>query len=128
MEIIEQAKFFTKTQDLETTGGTIYLAHNDPYVVQKDLDFLCDVEKYAFQLFLSNRKEKKTSFDEKEDYEDLKSILNKIQAYGLTLFVTEEVFDDIDLMQVLPKDIEDINGEFDCVIVNLNKSIINKKR
>ena len=104
MEIIEQAKFFTKTQDLETTGGTIYLAHNDPYVVQKDLDFLCDVEKYAFQLFLSNRKEKKTSFDEKEDYEDLKSILNKIQAYGLTLFVTEEVFDDIDLMQVLKDD------------------------
>ncbi|WP_407463260.1 ATP-grasp domain-containing protein [Methanobrevibacter sp.] len=127
MDIIEQAQFFTKTQDLETTGGTIYLAHEDPYILQKDLDFLCGVEKYAFQLVLSNREEKKTSLDEDESYNDLKSILNKIHAYGLTLFVTDEIFDEVDLMQVLPEEIRDVKGDFDCIVVNLNKSITNKK-
>ncbi len=127
MGIIEQAQFFSKTQDLETNGGTIYLSHKDPYILQKDLDFLCGVEKYAFQLVLSNRKEKKISIDEDESYNELKSILNKIHAYGLTLFVTDEIFDDVNLMQVLPEEIRDVKGDFDCVVVNLNKSIINKK-
>ena len=127
MDIIEQAKFYTKTQDLETTGGTIYLAHEDPYILQKDIEFLCGVEKYASQLVLSNRNEKKTSLDEEESYNELKSILNKIPVYGLTLLVTDKIFDDVNLMQVLPEEIRDVKGDFDCVVVNLNKSIINKK-
>ena len=127
MDIIEQAKFYTKTQDLETNGGTIYLAHEDPYILQKDIEFLCGVEKYASQLVLSNRNEKKTSLDEEESYNELKSILNKIPVYGLTLLVTDKIFDDVNLMQVLPEEIKNVKGDFDCVVVNLNKSIINKK-
>ncbi|WP_296890195.1 hypothetical protein [uncultured Methanobrevibacter sp.] len=31
------------------------------------------------------------------------------------------------MFQVSPEDIEDMSEEFNCVVVNLNKSIINKK-
>ena len=31
------------------------------------------------------------------------------------------------IFQISSDDIEDISGEFNCVVVNLNKSIINKK-
>ena len=118
---------FVKTQDLETTGGTIYLAHEDGYAVQRDLEFLRSIERYAFQLVLSDRSDKKTVLDENELYGDVKFILSKINLFGTTLFVTDEIFDDINLLQVVPDEIEGVNGIFDCVVVNLNRSILNKK-
>ena len=123
----DKSQHFVKTQNLETAGGIVYLAHEDGYAVQKDLEFLRNIEKYAFNLILSDRSGKKMLFDENESYEDVKFILNKVRPYGTTLFVTDEIFDDIDLLQVVPDEIDDVNGIFDCVVVNLNKSIINQK-
>ena len=116
VDIIEQANFSSKTQDLETTGGTVYLVHEDSYILQKDLRFLGNLEKYAFQLVLSNRDNKKTVYDENESKEDLENILNKISSYGLTLFVTDDSFNDINMLQVSPDEIEDVNGDFDSVL------------
>ena len=127
METIGQDNFFSKTQDLETNGGIIFLSHKDGHIMQKDLDFLCDIEKYAFQLVLSNRDGEKTSIDEDENYEEVKGILSKINAYGSCLFVTDKILEDIDILQVLPKQIDDVKGEFDCLVVNLNESLIGKR-
>lgn len=126
-ELNYDSTLFLKTENLETIGGTIYLNHPDEAVIQNDLDFLCRVEKYAFQLVLSNRFNKKTIIDEKNGYEDVKNILNVVYAYDPVLLVTDNIFDDINPLQVFPDEIDNLNSEFDCVIVNLSKSIIDKK-
>lgn len=59
--------------------------------------------------------------------DDVKDILNMITAYGSTLFVTDNVFEEMNILQVSPEDIDSVNGEFDCVVLNLNTSILNKK-
>ena len=124
---LDDPKLFVKTQDLRTAAGTIYLSHPDGYVLQKDIEFIRSIEKNAFHLVLSYESSKKTTIDENETFDDIKSLLNKILAYGVTLFVTDNVFEDINVLQISPDRIDDISGEFNCVVVNLNKSIINKK-
>lgn len=123
----DEKRLFVKTQDFETTGGTVYLVHEDGYVLQKDLDFLRSVEKYAFDLVLSDESNKKTVIDENQSLEDVKSHLKKVRAYGSTLLVTDNKFDTCDLLQVSPDEIDNVNGEFNCVLINLNETIVNLK-
>ena len=127
MGVIDTSKTFVKTQDLGTAGGSIFLAHEDEHVVRKDLELLRSIEKKAFQLVLSNHSAKHGNIDENETYEDVKYILKAISAYGSILFITDETFDDIQLLQVAPDELNDVNGIFDCVVLNLNKSVINQK-
>uniref|UniRef100_UPI0025EE99A2 ATP-grasp domain-containing protein n=1 Tax=uncultured Methanobrevibacter sp. TaxID=253161 RepID=UPI0025EE99A2 len=61
---IKKPQTFHKTQDLETVGGTVYLVHEDSLQVQKDVDFLRDVEKRAFQLVLSEELHENVDIDE----------------------------------------------------------------
>ena len=125
--VIDGKNRFVKTQDFETTGGIVYLVHEDGYVLKQDLDFLRSVEKKAFSLVLSDGTHKKTVLDENESLEDVKNILKMIKAYGSCLFVTDEKVDNQDLLQISPDEVDDIKGDFNCVVVNLNKSIINLK-
>ena len=122
-EIIDGSQFFVKTKDVETTGGTVYLVHEDEYVVQRDLDFLRSVEKYAFDLVLSDGSYKKTAVDENLSGEDAESTLHAVKDIGATLFVTYQAFDVGDILQVNPGEIEDVKGDFNGVVVNLNETI-----
>ena len=126
-EVIDTPKLFVKTQDFETTGGTVFMIHEDGYTLQKDLDFLRDIEKYAFSLVLSDESEKKTEVDENETYDGVKTILKMVQTYSSTLFVTDHFFDDVDAFQISLDKVDEVHGDFKCVVVNLNKSIIGKK-
>lgn len=123
----DTVKRFVKTQDFETIGGTVYLCHTDGYAVLRDIEFLRSVEKHAFQLILSDESSKRNDLDENDGLDDVKDILNMITAYGSTLFVTDNVFEEMNILQVSPEDIDSVNGEFDCVVLNLNTSILNKK-
>ena len=122
--IIEDAQLFVKTQDLETTGGTVYLVHEDGYALQQDLDFLRSVEKKAFELVLSDDSDKMPFVEEDVPLENIKSILERIKGYGSQLFVTDQILDDADFLQVSPDGIDDVKGDFNCVVANLNKSIV----
>ena len=125
--VVDGRNLFVKTQDFETTGGTVYLVHEDGYVLQQDLDFLRSIEKKAFSLVLSDGTHKKTFLDENESFDDVKNTLRMLKAYGSCLFVTDEKVDDQQLLQISPDEIDNIHGDFNCVVVNLNKSIINLK-
>ena len=125
--IIEKSKHFAKTQDLGTSAGTIFLTHENECTIRKDIDFLRDIEKRTFQLVLSNRSHKKLNIDEDESYDDVKSLLDKINVYGSTLFISDQIFDNVKLLQIKPDRIDSINGEFDCIVLNLNETIVNKK-
>lgn len=123
-ELDDEARFFVRTQNLETTGGVIYLTHPDGFTLQKDLNFLRNIENYAFQLVLSGNDNKKIEI--KNDYSEVKSILGMVYAYDPTLLVTDYIFENIDMLQVRPDEIDSIKSEFDCVVVNLDESIVNE--
>ncbi|AMD17315.1 hypothetical protein TL18_04320 [Methanobrevibacter sp. YE315] len=126
-DMIDDRKLFVKTQDFETTGGTVYLVHEDGYVLQQDLNFLRSIERYAFDLVLSEGSDKKITIDENKALDDVYSTLDRVKALGSTLFVTEQVLDIENVLQVSPDDIDDVKGEFNCVVVNLNKSLLDLK-
>ena len=115
---------FAKTKDLETAPGIVYLVDENPYQVQKDMEFLKSIEKYAFQLVLSEGLEKNISINEEETYENIKTLLNEMKAFGTSLLITDSIYDDLDTIQVTPAELKGIKGEFDLVIVNLNKSLL----
>ncbi|WP_458454335.1 ATP-grasp domain-containing protein [Methanobrevibacter sp.] len=127
LDLMKNPRTFHKTQDLETIGGTVYLVHENPHQVQKDTDFLRDIEKRAFQLLLSEDLHENIDISEDEIKNDISSLITDIRPYGTCLLVTENIYDDLDLSQVLPENLYDIKGRFNCVIINLNRSISDKK-
>ena len=122
--IIDDAQLFVKTQDLETTGGTVFLVHEDGYVLQQDLDFLRSIEKKAFELVLSEDLDKKTFVEDDLSLENIQSLLERIRGYGSQLFVTDQKLDGAGFLQVSPDEIDDVKGDFNSVVVNLNKTIV----
>ena len=124
LEFVNQRQEISKTQDLETAGGTLYLVHEDPYQIIKDVNLLRNIEKHAFQLVLSEHN-KKTEIDYERMCEDVRYMSENIKGYGTCLLVSDYNFDDVNLPQVEPDKLDEVNGNFDCVVINLNKSIIN---
>ena len=120
---IQSPQTFSKTQDLETAGGTVYLAHEDPNQLQQDVDFLRDIEKRAFQLVLSEELHDDKVIDNDGIFNGINSLINEIKPYGTSLLVTENVFDDLMVSQVSADEIDGIKGNFDCVVIILNESI-----
>jgi hypothetical protein len=127
LDSIQSPQTFSKTQDLETAGGAIYLAHEDPNQLQRDVDFLRDLEKRAFQLVLSEEIHDNVAIDKNEIYNDITSLINNIKPYGTSLLVTENVFDDLNVSQVSIESLDEIKGNFDCVVINLNESLSDMK-
>ena len=121
---LEEPTIFHKTQDLATSGGAIFLAHEDYTQIQKDLNFIRDIEKRAFQLVLSEEKHENIPIDGDEIYRDIESLLKTVKPYGTSLLVTDTVYDNLDAYQVLYDDLDSVRGNFDCVTINLNKSLI----
>ena len=124
--ITGESNLFVKTQDLETTGGTVFLVHEDGYAVKRDIDFLRSLERYTFQFVLSDGSmDKHELLDDSEFVDDIKQFLEKVSTYGSTLLVTDQIFDNLNVFQVYPDDIDGLKGKYSCVVVNLNETIIN---
>ena len=70
------------------------------------MDFLRNLEKYAFEFVLSGNDNKKIEI--KKDYSEVKSILDMVYSYGPTLLVTDHIFENLDMLQVLPDEIDSI--------------------
>lgn len=125
-DLLEDEKFYPKTQDSDTTCGLIFLANEDFSILQHDLKFLRSVERNAFDLVLSEELEDKYPLNMDILVKKLKLLINMTQKYGNGLFITDQIIQDMNILQVRLEDIQDIKGEFDYVIVNLNKSFIEK--
>lgn len=127
-ELIEDKTLFVKTQDFETTGGIVFLVHEDGYVLQKDLEFLRSIEKKAFELVLSEGHNVKIpSQEDLASVEELESIIEKVNVRGATLFVTDQKMNINNVLEVSPNQLEDVKGDFNTIVVNLNESIVNLK-
>ena len=119
--------FYVKTVDLETSCGFIYMVHQDKGVIHDDIEFLRHVERDAFALVL-NEENNDYVIDEEEISRNIKEIVDVTQDYGAGLLITDQIIDNLDIIQVGLDDLDTVNGEFDYVIVNLNKSLINKRQ
>ena len=126
VDINDTEIFYVKTKDLDTSCGFIYMVHEDASVIDKDLEFLRSVETNAFSLVLSDEENKDNAIDEEKIAQDIKKIIDIIEDYGTGLIITDQ-FIEGNTIQIGPEDIGSVNNEFDYVIINLNKSLIDKR-
>ena len=125
-DINDTELFFGKTIDLETSCGYVYMVHEDKGVIQDDIEFLRRVEKNAFSLVLSKRDDK-YPIDDEEIKKNISEIVDITQDYGAGLLITDQFIEDAEIIQVGLDDVDKVNGEFDYVIINLNRSLINRR-
>lgn len=119
------SKQYLKTEDLNTSPGTVYLVHEDASIVQKDIEFIRNVERNAFSMVLSSGKHDAELKDDEVYINEIRPLVEKCQKYGIGLLVTDQFIDDIDILQVKPQDVGDVIGSFDFIVINLNKIICN---
>ena len=119
-------KEFYKTEDMHSSSGLIYLVNEDYFELTRDLEFLRKVESMAFDLVLSEETEEKIEIDEDKCINGTKSLMAKIDKYGTTLLVTDQKLHDT-FVQVNLDEVKCIKGNYDCVLVNLNKSLVDIK-
>ena len=67
--------------------------------------------------------EGKLIIDENEIHKNLKSFIDEIEALGTCLLISDTIYDDLNIIQAIPKELNEIKRKFDAVIVNLNKSL-----
>ncbi|MBR2558512.1 MAG: hypothetical protein IKE95_09150 [Methanobrevibacter sp.] len=118
--------FFQKTEDLNTAAGYAFLVHEEKSAVDHDLNFLRDVERHAFSLILSDDATFPELKDDDTYLSEIKPMINKIERHGPGLFITDQFGDNLDIYQVCYEKINDVNGNFDFIIINLNKILIDK--
>ena len=118
-------KSFIKTKDLFSSCGLIYLVNEDYYTLQKEIDFLHDIEKNAFSLILSEKSIERNM--DPVDYAEIKPLLEEVEPYGSTLLVSDELFDDLGIKQVNPLETDNIIGDYDFVFINIRDSIRDMK-
>ena len=119
---------FIKTKDLETTGGTVFLVNEDRYTLEKDLNFLRYMEKYTFDLVLNDETDKEITYDENKTAENIEIILNTAPKYGSVLAIIDEDNNEHErISEISPDKLNNLQSKFDCIIVDLNKSLINEK-
>jgi biotin carboxylase len=119
-------KLFFKTQDMVTSCGLVYMVHEDMFELHKDIEFLRKVESMAFDLVLSEERTEKMVIDEDECVDASLSLVSECEIYGTTLFVTDQKIDSA-CVQMTLDEIPECAGTYDCLVINLNKSIIDMK-
>ncbi len=118
-------KSFIKTKDLFSSCGLIYLVNEDYYTLQKEIDFLHDIERNAFSLILSEKSIERNMGP--ADYCEIKPLLEEVEPYGSTLLVSDELFDDLEIKQANPLETDNIIGDYDFVFINIRDSIRDMK-
>lgn len=125
-DIENDSLFFPKTEDLHSSGGYVFLVHEDKAEIEKNINLLRNIEKSAFSLIFS---EDSNDYELKSDEEysnDILPLVKETNKYKTCLFVTDQFIEGIDILQIGHDKINEQKGKFDFIIVNLNKSLIDK--
>ncbi len=117
----------SKTRDLESSGGEIYLVNDDKAVLDEDLEILTNVETSFFQFIfndgMSRRMVPKRSGKEKSP----KEIMESVGCCGAVLVASDEELE-IEGAQCITKDtMSEAHKGFDFVIVNYMESLLGLK-
>ena len=82
-EIIDDT-LFHKTEDLHTSGGLVYLVHEDYEKVMDNINVLRDIGKRAFSLILSENKKDADEKDDETYLNELKPFLDIVHIWNRT--------------------------------------------
>ncbi len=118
--------FYQKTKDVNSTAGVVFLVHKDLAEIENNLTFLKAVERNAFSLILSDDSLEVPEIDDEKYLSDIRPLVEESEKYGTCLFVTDQFVDDISILQIGHEQIDEVGGKFDSIIINLNKSLIDK--
>ena len=78
----------SRTRDMETTGGVLYLIHDDEKIVKRELELLHTLEmKYPRILFHDLKPEKQTPAEEF----DLQKVMDQTACHGATLVFSDKL-------------------------------------
>ena len=116
-------KRYFKTEDVESSCGIVYLLEKDLSKLENDINYLRNVEKYAFSLILAEEEnpiEDETSIN----LDEITELIQKSDKYGTGIFITDQNVDNCDILQITPDQLDDIGNDFDFIILNLNKTLI----
>ncbi|MBR4573574.1 MAG: ATP-grasp domain-containing protein [Lachnospiraceae bacterium] len=117
-------KYYPKTRDLETSGGIIFLVHDDIKILQSDLELLENAEKKFFDLLLTDGTSRRLIPDPSGSSSvSAVSLMKDYDCHGATLIVCDESTD-IEGCQVVTCDtIDDAYKGFDNVITLFGRSL-----
>ena len=110
--------FFEKTNDLQTTGGIIYLNHDDYLTLHEDLTFLRSVEHHAFSQVISTGLDKPTIKKESYNPNSIKKLLTDNTVNGTTLLITDEFIDNPQIVQCKLNKVDEVSGNFEIVLLD----------
>lgn len=125
-DLLASEKFYPKTEDSDTSCGLIFLVNEDYHILQDDIKFLRSVEKNAFDLVLSPEADVNYHFNVDIAVKKLQLLIQMSEKYGEGLLITDQILSDVNITQVHLDGVKAVDGQFDFVIVNLNKSFVEK--
>lgn len=107
-----------RTVDLETQGGMLYMKHENPMILEKDVEFLRKVEdRYFDMLFVKEGAERPAI---PENLESVEEVLKRFGCGRSMLVLTNDEKLDVNAMIVNVEQKYDVKGKFNFGIFDLN--------
>lgn len=111
--------FLTRTRDLETTGGAVYLVHDDESVVKEDSAFLHMLEmQYPEMLFHQIKSEKSARVSRIP----IKELMKEADCHGSTLVFSDTEKEAPDAVVVDSDSLSSAYDNYNNVIIDLSHS------
>ncbi|WP_295723123.1 ATP-grasp domain-containing protein [uncultured Methanobrevibacter sp.] len=124
MDLNVNKMLYKKTVDVDSSAGSVFLVHKDKFEVDKNLNFLRSIERNAFSLILSDEASDIEIKDDETYLKEIEPIIKRDYDYMTCLFITDQYINDLNLLQVDYNHIDDLNGTFDYIVLNLNKCLV----
>lgn len=112
-----QPVYYNKTRDLETSGGIIYLVHDDENVVMSDLEILRETEEKYFSLLLSDGMSRRWFANSDVSTVDFEQVLKDCDCHGAILLAGDTKVEIEGAQAITPQTLDEAHKGFDfCVI------------
>ena len=115
---------YPKTRDLETNGGMIYLVHEDPQTVDRDLLILRLMERDYFQLLLSDGMSSRWFPYDDATPTDPAALLRDCDAHGAVLLAADTLLEIEGAQCITPSTLSDAHKGFDCVVIAYERTLL----
>ncbi len=118
---------YEKTQDLDSSGGTIYLIDDDADVVMKDLELLKLIEDNYFSFVFNDGMSRRWLKNENLPDNDIDVITEDFKCHGAILAALDDIKTRPNMMVVTPDTLIDAHKGFDYVILGYSHSFLGLK-
>lgn len=114
----------SKTIDLESAGGCVYMINEDPHVLEQDLAILEEIEEDYFGLLINDGITRRMIADSNEDMTTAEEIIENNECYGATLLLGDIHFEIKNVLSITSDEVNQYDSCFENVVIYLGESII----